>query len=54
MLKAHNLRYPQKKGSFLLGMATACLTMMPVQAAEKLFFIYSPLNFSVEVSGRLD
>ena len=52
MLKANNLRYSTRKlSSFLLGMGVACLTVMPVQAAEKLFFIYSPLNFSVEVSS---
>ncbi|MGL5033394.1 MAG: alpha/beta hydrolase, partial [Microcystaceae cyanobacterium] len=52
MLKAHNLRYPIiKLSSFLLGIGAACLTAMPGQAAEKLSFIYSPLNFSVEVSS---
>lgn len=52
MLKLHNLRYPTPKiSSFLLGMMTACLTAMPGQAAEELFFIYSPVNFSVEVSS---
>jgi predicted dienelactone hydrolase len=35
----------------LLGISATCLTMMPVQAAEELFFLYGPLNFSVEVSS---
>jgi predicted dienelactone hydrolase len=52
MIKFSNLRYStQKISSLLLSMGAACLTAIPSPAAEKLFFIYSPVNFSVEVSS---
>ena len=52
MFKAYNLHSSAKKlSSFLLGIGATCLTAMPGQAAEELFFIYSPVNFSVEVSS---
>jgi predicted dienelactone hydrolase len=36
---------------FLLGIATTCLTSLPVKAAEKIFLSYGPLKFSVKVES---
>jgi predicted dienelactone hydrolase len=36
---------------FLLGIATASLTCLPVKAAEKLLFTYGPVKLSVEVES---
>lgn len=40
-----------KLSLFLLGLASACLTSLPVKAAEKIYFTYSPLKLSVQVES---
>ncbi len=40
-----------KLSHLLLGISAICLTVIPVRAAEELFFVYGPLNFSIEVSS---
>lgn len=40
-----------KLSVFILGLASACLTSLPVKAAEKLLFTYGPLKLSVEVES---
>lgn len=46
LIKKHS-----KLALFLLGIATTCLTSLPVKAAEKLFLSYGPLEFSVKVES---
>ena len=44
-------RKPRKIISLLLGICTACLTSVPVQANQKIFFTYDPLNVSLRVDS---
>lgn len=37
--------------ALVLGLSTACVTSLPVQSAEKIFFTYDPLNLSVRVNS---
>lgn len=45
------IKKQSKLALFLLGIATTCLTSLPVKAAEKLFLSYGPLKFSVKVES---
>ncbi|MGI0482511.1 alpha/beta hydrolase [Geminocystis sp. CENA526] len=47
-----NIKKNQTKLSlFLLGLVSTCLTSLPVKAAEKIFFTYTPLKLSVNVES---
>ncbi|MEB3309178.1 MAG: alpha/beta hydrolase [Snowella sp.] len=37
--------------SFLLGLCTAFLTSLPAHSAEKIFFVYPPLNLSIRTNS---
>jgi predicted dienelactone hydrolase len=44
-------RKPRKIISLLLGICTACLASVPVQANQKIFFTYDPINISLRVDS---
>ncbi len=52
MAKIQDLRRkPRKIISLLLGICTACLASVPVQANQKIFFTYDPINISLRVDS---
>ncbi|AFZ54466.1 alpha/beta hydrolase [Cyanobacterium aponinum] len=53
MLPFNSNQIKSKLSLFLLGLASACLTLtsLPVKAAEKLLFTYGPIKLSVDVES---
>ncbi len=52
MATIRNSRYQARKlSSLLLGICATCLATIPVNAAEKLFFTYDPVNASIRINS---